>query len=60
VRLRIPNDKRRVSRAYEERFLELPVPVVLAILWLVGATLIGLLLAALYLYWLALGAAAGA
>jgi hypothetical protein len=41
-------------------FLELPVPVVLATLWLVGAQLIGLLLAALYLYWMALLAAAGA
>jgi hypothetical protein len=59
VPLRIPNDKRTVSRAYE-KFLELPVPAVLVILWLVGAALIGLVLATLYLYWLALWAAAGA
>jgi hypothetical protein len=31
-----------------ERFLELPVPVVLALLWVVGVVLEGLCVAALY------------
>ena len=44
---------RNIGRAYE-RCLELPVQVVLALLWLVGAALIGLLLATFYpSYWLA-------
>jgi hypothetical protein len=34
-----------------ERFLELPVPVVLALLWLVGAALIGLGVLLLYMLW---------
>ena len=41
-----------------ERILRLPVGVVLKIVWLAGAASVGLL-AALYLYWLALWAAAG-
>ena len=32
--------KGRIERAYE-RFLELPVPVVLVVLWLAGAVLLG-------------------
>ena len=35
------------DRAYEG-FLELPVPVVLAVLWVAGAVLEGLCIAALY------------
>ena len=50
--------KKRVERAYEW-FLELPVPVVLVVLWLAGATLVGLGAAALYVYWLLLRLAAG-
>jgi hypothetical protein len=38
-------------RAYE-RFLELPVPVVLGLLWLAGMVLLGLSAAALYSDWL--------
>ena len=38
-----------VVRAYE-RFLELPVVVVLAVLWLAGATLLGTCAWLLYLY----------
>ena len=33
---------------YYERFLVLPVPVVLAVMWVVGAVLEGALVAALY------------
>ena len=33
---------------YYEQFLELPVPFVLAVLWVVGAALEGALVAALY------------
>ena len=36
-----------VGQSYEQ-FLELPVPVVLAVLWVVGAVLEGTLVAALY------------
>jgi hypothetical protein len=49
----------KIGRTYE-RILELPVAVVLKILWLAGAASIGVVVAALYLYWLALWAAAGA
>ena len=48
----------KIARAYE-RILELPVAVVLRILWLAGAASVGLV-STLYLYWLALWAAAGA
>jgi hypothetical protein len=41
-----------------ERFLELPVPIVLAVMWLAGAALIGLCGLALYLFWLSLQAVA--
>ena len=47
--------KGRIMRAYE-RFLELPVPIVLAILWLCGVGLVGLCVLALYLCWLLLRA----
>ena len=46
-----------VDRSYGA-FLELPVPVVLVILWLLGAMLLGLCAAALYSYWLLLQAVA--
>jgi hypothetical protein len=36
-----------VSQSYEQ-FLELPVPVVLAVMWVAGAVLEGSLVAALY------------
>jgi hypothetical protein len=42
-----------LGRVYE-RFLELPVPVVLAVLWLAGVALIGLCGVALYFLWLLL------
>ena len=47
--------KRRgsIERSYEA-FLELPVPVVLVVLWLLGVMLLGLCAAALYSYWLLL------
>jgi hypothetical protein len=50
--------RERIGRAYE-RFWELPVPLVLVLLWLAGATLVGLCAAALYAYWLLLRMAAG-
>ena len=46
-----------IERLYES-FLEFPVPVVLALLWLAGIVLLGLCVAALYLYWLLLQAVA--
>ncbi len=50
----------RVGRAYE-RFLELPVRLVIVVLWLAGASLMGLCAWALfYLLWLSMGVAAGA
>lgn len=42
-----------IERSYES-FLEFPVPVVLALLWLTGVVLLGLCAAALYSYWLLL------
>jgi hypothetical protein len=48
----------KIARIYE-RILELPMPVVLTILWLAGAASIGVV-SAIYLYWLALWMAAGA
>ena len=39
---------------YYEQFLELPVPVVLAVMWVVGAVLEGALVVALYWYGLVL------
>ena len=58
VRARIPS-KGWVSRAYEW-FLELPVTIVLAVLWLGGLVLIGLFVLALHLIWLLLRVGAGA
>ena len=46
-----------IERLYES-FLEFPVPVVLALLWLAGIVLLGLCVEALYLYWLFLQAVA--
>jgi hypothetical protein len=46
-------DKGFIDKAYR-RFLRLPVPVVLAVCWLVGTALIGLGALALYLLWLLL------
>ena len=46
-----------IERLYES-FLEFPVPVVLALLWLAGIVLVGLCVEALYLYWLFLQALA--
>jgi hypothetical protein len=40
----------RVERACE-RFLQLPVPIVLGLLWLVGAVPVGLCAVALYCSW---------
>lgn len=48
----------RIARAYEW-LLRLPVPIVLAALWLTGAALIGVGVLALYLFWLALKGVAG-
>jgi hypothetical protein len=49
----------RIGTAYE-RFLDLPVPVVLAILWLTGIVLIGSIAAMFYLYGALLWRIAGA
>jgi hypothetical protein len=51
--------RERIGRVYEQ-FLELPVPVVLVILWLAGVALIGFIAAALYLYGAMLWRVAGA
>ena len=48
MRTKTPFDKRFVGKAYN-RFLELPVTLVLAVFWFLGATLIGLCLLALYM-----------
>ena len=48
-----------IGRTYEW-FLELPVPIVLAVMWLAGAAIIGLGGLAFYLYWLSLWSVAGA
>ena len=48
----------RVERACE-RFLELPVPIVLGLLWLAGAVPMGLCAVALYSLWLVLLTVAG-
>jgi len=42
-----------LARAYEP-FLELPVPIVLAVLWLAGAAFMGVCGLALYYLWLSL------
>ena len=51
--------KESLGRAYE-RFLELPVSVVLTVLWLAGWPLVGLCMLALYSVWQALRPVAGA
>ena len=43
--------RNKAQRAYEW-ILELPVPVVLGIMWLMGAALTGLCVLALYFMWL--------
>jgi len=50
MRPRIPPVKEYVRKAYE-RLLWLPVPLVLAVLWLVRVALVSLCLLALYLLW---------
>jgi hypothetical protein len=51
--------KGRIVRAYEW-FLELPVTVVLVVLWLAGVGLVGFCVLVLYLCWLLLRAVVGA
>jgi hypothetical protein len=51
--------RERIQRAYE-RFLELPVPIVLGILWLAGIVLIGFIAIAFYFYGTLLWRVAGA
>jgi hypothetical protein len=46
-----------IGRTYES-FLELPVPVVLALLWVAGVVLLSICAAALCSYWLLLQAVA--
>ena len=48
----------RIVRTYEW-FLELPVPLVLGVMWFIGVVLISLCALAPYSYWLALQAVAG-
>jgi hypothetical protein len=43
-----------------EGFLELPVPIVIGVMWLVGVTLLGLCALVPYLLWMTLKAVAGA
>jgi hypothetical protein len=50
--------KGRIVRAYEW-FLELPVTIVLVVLWLAGMGLVGLCALALYLCWIFLRAVIG-
>jgi hypothetical protein len=47
------NRKGRLERAYEG-FFAAPVPVVLAVLWIVGVALISVCGVALYLLWISL------
>lgn len=47
----------KLERSYES-FLELPVPVVLVLLWLAGVVLLSVCAAALYSYWSLLQAVA--
>ena len=44
-----PRIKHAIERAYE-RFLELPVPLVLVVLWFAGLAIVGSLGLVLYLY----------
>jgi hypothetical protein len=57
----IPKKQRResaIARAYAW-FLELPIPIVLATMWLAGATLISVCGLVLYFLWLSLQTVAG-
>ena len=58
MRPQIPSDKRFIGKAYN-RFLNLPVPFVLAVSWFVGVVLIGSCALALYMLWLLLQATLG-
>jgi hypothetical protein len=49
--------KGKLERAYESS-LELPVPVVLVLVWLAGVVLLSICAAGLYSYWLLLQAVA--
>jgi hypothetical protein len=49
------NQNKRVIEGVYEQFLELPVPIVLAGMWVLGAALIVLFVLVLYLNWLLLG-----
>jgi hypothetical protein len=51
--------KNRIVRTYEW-FLELPVGIVLLVLWLTGVGIVGLCALALYLCWVLLRAVIGA
>ena len=51
-------EKGKTERIYE-RFLELPVPVVLVTLWLMGVVLVSLITIVLYLFWASLRLVAG-
>jgi hypothetical protein len=53
-----PKHNPPLTRIYE-RFLELPVPLVLAVIWLAGVALTSVCGLALYYFWLALQAVAG-
>ena len=53
-----PNHDLTLARVYE-RFLELPVPIVLAIMWLAAAAFISVCGLVLYSFWLSLQAVAG-
>jgi hypothetical protein len=53
-----PKPKHLLAGAYE-RFLELPVQLLIAVLWLAGTVLMGLCGLALYFFWLSLRALAG-
>jgi hypothetical protein len=55
----IPTHFREREVSPYERFLELPVPIVLVLCWLAGVALIGLCASVLLLLWLLLGVAAG-
>ena len=58
---RPPSPDRGWVKSAIEWFLELPVTIVLAVLWLAGAVLTGLFVLALYyLFWLLLRIDAGA
>ena len=51
--------KGEIGQAFE-RFVELPVPLALTVMWFAGAAIIGLGGLAFYSFWLLLGRVAGA